>query len=105
MEGGIFLLLCLLALFIGNNARKTREQKLSEKEIKRKEKFKLIMTWSALVLIVLFLLFFIPALIYDIKIAIDTSFDKETWIGIALFLVGIFTIITIIKKLQKSVIR
>lgn len=101
MEGGIFLLLCLLALVIGNNARKTREQKLSEKEIRRKEKFKHVMTWSALVLIIAFLMFFIPALIYDIKIALDTRFDNETWLGIALLIVAIFTIITIVKRLRK----
>lgn len=102
MEGGIFLLLCLLALFFGNNARRNRENSLSAKELARKAKFKLIMTWSALVLVTLFLLVFTPALIYDISVAIDTHFDKDTYIGIVLWVVAVFTIYTIIKQLRNK---
>jgi len=101
MGGGLFLLLCLLALFIGARARNSKNRVLSDKEIKRKERAKRIMVIASLVLVSLFLLAFLPFVIQDIVIAIDTHFYIETYLSMALLAFGLFTIYTIIKSLKK----
>jgi hypothetical protein len=102
MEGGLFLLLCVIALIIGSKARSSSSKTLSNKELKRKERIKSIMIWSALVLISMILLAYIPFLIQEIRIAIDTHFELETYLSMVLFLLGMFTIYTIITSLKRQ---
>ena len=100
MQGGLFLLLCLIALMIGARARNSKYQKLSEKDRRRKEFIKKIVTWSALILVIAFSIVFVPFVIQDVRIAIDTHFELETYLSITLLLFGAFTIYTIIKSLK-----
>ena len=102
MEGGLFLLLCLIALMIGARARNSKYKQLTDKELRRKIRIKNIVVCSALVLVVMFLLAYTPFVIQDIRIAIDTHFQLETYLSIALLFFGIFTIYTIIKSLKNK---
>lgn len=101
MEGGLFLLLCLIALMIGARARNSKYKQLSDKEVQRKKRIKNIVVWSALVLVILFLIAYTPFVIQDIRIAIDTSFEPETYLSIVLLGFGLFTIYSIIKSLKE----
>lgn len=101
MEGGLFLLLCLIALMIGARARNSKYKQLSDKEQRRKEMIKKIIVWGALILIVMFLFAYAPFVIQDVRIAIDTHFVLETYLSITLLAFGVFTIYTIIKSLNK----
>lgn len=102
MEGGIFLLLCLLALLIGSRARNTKLKNLSAKEIRRKEKMKRFMVLAAFVLVVLFLLAYTPFVIREISIARDTHFALESYLSMLLWFFGLFTLYTIFQALKKS---
>jgi len=102
MEGGIFLLLCLLALFIGSRARNNRSKQLSEKEFKRKEKIMRFMIYASLLLIVLFLLAYTPFAIREFNIARDTHFSAESYLSFGLWGFGLFTLYTIVQTLRKK---
>jgi uncharacterized membrane protein len=87
MEGGIFLLLCVLALFIGSRARNTRNKPMSAKAVRNLMRLKTGLMWASLVELVL--------------IARDTHFDWDTLISVGLVLFGFYTIYTIVVKLKQ----
>lgn len=99
MNGGIFLLLCVLAFFIGTRAR--RSKTLSPKALKNKEKFKKVLLIITLFLTALLVILFLPIIFYDIRIAIDTRFDVNFFINIGIILLSGFTFYTALRKLQK----
>ena len=98
MEGGLFLLLCLIALMIGARARNSKYKQLSDKELQRKNTIKNIVVWSAMILVIMFLLAYTPFVIQDVRIAFDTHFEIETYLSIALLAFGVFTIYTIASR-------
>lgn len=100
MGEGLFILLCVVALVIGSRARNTK--RLSEKSIKTREKIKRVLSITALVMIGLLLLLFIPSIIQDIRIAIDTRFTIENLLGVTVILVGLFTFISIFRLLRQK---
>lgn len=100
MEGGIFLLLCLLALLIGSRARNTRANPLSAKAERNRLRIKIFLIWTALLIITLWVVLFIPAVIEKVSIAIDTHFDWDTAISIALLAFGIYTMYVILLRLK-----
>jgi cytochrome c biogenesis factor len=102
MEGGIFLLLCVLALFIGSRARNAKLKNLSEKQLRRKAKMTKGMVLAAFVLVVLFLLAYTPFVLREISIARDTHFSTESYLSLILWVFGFFTLYTIFKALKKS---
>jgi len=102
MKGGIFLLLCLLALVLGSRARNAKYKQLSQKEIKRKELMKQFMRWGALVVISFVLLGYIPFVYQEIRIAIDTQFILDTYLSIVLLVFGGFTLYTVIKAIRRK---
>lgn len=99
MSGGIFLLLCVLALFIGTRAR--RSKVLSPKALKNKEKFKKALLIITLFLTALLVILFLPIIFHDVRIAIDTRFDAVFFINIGIVLLSIFTFYTAFRKLRK----
>jgi cell division septal protein FtsQ len=100
MEGGIFLLLALLALLIGSRVRNTRSSSLSPKAAKNKLRIKLFLIWVSLLIIFLWVVLFIPAVIEKVKISIDTHFDWDTAISILLLAFGIYTLYVILQRLK-----
>ncbi len=105
MEGGLFLLLCVIALIMGSRARNSSAKTLTDKELRKRARIKNIMIWSALGLISVILIAYIPFLFQEISIAFDTHFQLQTYLSIILFLFGIFTVYTIITTQRKSRIK
>lgn len=99
MGQGLFLLLCVLALFIGTRARNSKA--LSPKSIQTRKKFKRILSLLAVALNGAVLILFIPAIYREIRISIDTHFTVESYLSMAVLIVGIFTFIAIIKVLKR----
>lgn len=102
MEGGLFLLLCLLALLIGSRARNTRSRQLTPKAVRQRLRAKLFLASAAFVVITLMLLFYIPAFVEAVLIALDTSFSWDILIGLGIIVVGITTLIFILKMLKDT---
>jgi cell division septal protein FtsQ len=101
MEGGIFLLLCVLALFIGSRARNTRNKPMSEKAVRNLLRLKTGLIWASLVLIVAMMLMLLPSTVELVLIARDTHFDWDTLISVGLVLFGFYTIYAIVIKLKQ----
>lgn len=100
MGQGLFILLCVIALTIGARARNSKPA--SPKSIKNRKKFKRVLSISALVLIALVLMLFIPAIYQEIRIAIDTRFTVEAYLSIGVIVVGIFTFVAILRILKQK---
>lgn len=100
MEAGIFLVLCLLALFVGSRAKRSRQAIISPKARKQKEKVKSIIMIVALVVISFFLILYSPFLYQDVTMAIQTSFSLDNYLSIAILVVGVLTIFTLLKRLN-----
>lgn len=100
MGEGLFILLCVLALIIGTRARNSKVQ--SAKTIAKKKKAKKVLSYIALVLIGLLLFVFIPSFYKGIRIALDTRFSLENYLGIGVIVVGSFTFISIFMKLKSE---
>lgn len=100
MSSGLFLLLCVLALFIGTRAR--RSKVLSPKGIKIKNKFKRILLITAIVFTSLLIILFVPTVFQEFKIAIDTRFNADLFINLGIVIISIFVLYTAIKKLKES---
>lgn len=98
MGEGLFILLCVLALIIGTRARNSKVQ--NPKSLAKKKKIKKALSYVALVLIGLLLIVFTPSFFKGIRIALDTRFSIENYLGIGVILVGSFTFISILKKLK-----
>jgi small basic protein len=60
------------------------------------------MVWTSLIVVTIFLLIYLPAMFQNIRIGIDTHFDKEIFLSIGLFIFGLFTVYSIVKSLMKS---
>lgn len=101
MEGGIFLLLCLLALVIGSRVRNSRSKPQTEKAIQNQMRVKKIMIWVSLVLISIWVLLLIPSAIELTNIAIHTHFDWDTVLSVFFVIFGLFTIYSIVRQLKK----
>ena len=101
MEGGIFLLLCVLALFIGSRARNTRNKPLSGKAARNLLRLKTGLIWASLVLIVAMMIMLLPSTVELVLIAGDTHFDWDTLISVGLVLFGFYTIYAIVIKLKQ----
>ncbi|MGD9992660.1 MAG: hypothetical protein AB7S69_05120 [Salinivirgaceae bacterium] len=101
MEGGIFLLLCVLALFIGSRARNTRNKPMSEKAVRNLLRLKIGLIWASLVLIIAMMLMLLPSTVELVLIARDTHFDWDTLISVGLVLFGFYTIYAILVKIKQ----
>ncbi|MBI9066713.1 MAG: hypothetical protein JEZ09_05430 [Salinivirgaceae bacterium] len=102
MSGGIFLLLCLLAFFIGTRALKSRTGQLSPKAIKQRQKIKVVLMWASFILVLIIMILYFPEFIKQIMIAFDTHFDWDVLLSLVLFGFAIFTVITIYRAIQKE---
>lgn len=102
MQGGIFLVLCFLALLMGSKARNLKFKGLSEKEIRRKYRIKRLMIWLSLGVCGAVILAYTPFLIEEISIARDTQFTLETYLSMLIFVFGWVTIYTIMRSLKKK---
>jgi len=98
MGEGLFILLCVLALIIGSRARNSKAQ--SQKILAKKKKFQTLLSYVSLVLIGLLLILFIPSFYTEIRIAMDTTFSLENFLGFGIILVGGLTFFTIFMKLK-----
>lgn len=103
MEGGLFLLLCLLALFIGSRARRSKTN-INPKAIKQKARIKRFIVIVALILVTAFEIVYIPFLYQDIEIALHTHFSMDNYISVGIVIVGLIVIITSIKQLRKPLL-
>lgn len=100
MGQGLFILLCVLALIIGTRARNTKA--LSPKSIKARNTFKRILSIFALSIIGVISILLIPTTYEDIRIALDTRFTSESFLSLGVLIAGIYTFITILRKLIKQ---
>ncbi len=102
MEGGVFLLLLVLALSIGLKVGNNRGKPLSAKAQKQRVKMKRVLMWAVCILLAFLWIIYFPAALTELRIALDTRFSAELILLLLILVVALFTLILLLKELLQK---